>query len=384
MWQPLALALFGLCLIALLYGYKLGSLVPLAPGLETNVTQSVPSVRVIVDNPVNAPYKAASYITYKLNSTPTTQRVVSAAAAALMVVLFFVIASSFTTRYVASLGTLLFASSSSLLTSGRQAGPSIMLLTLFALVACGYALRFNANNDKAWILTCAAIGLSLYVPGMLYFLIAGGIWQYRSVRRPFSAPRPLLTGVCVAIIAASLVPIITSLVRDPGLWNDYLGIPDTLPSITKLLATAAYVPLGIFLISPENPLTRLGRQPMLDIFTSLMVVLGCYSLIIKRTLDRTKLLIGVFIVGGIWTTISVNHENLLVLLPFIYLIATVGIGWLLRQWLKVFPRNPLARLMAMVLVTTCVLLSCNFQLRRYFIAWPNSPSTVAAFKNQSD
>jgi hypothetical protein len=72
--------------------------------------------------------------------------------------------------------------------------------------------------------------------------------------------------------------------------------------------------------------------------------------------------------------------GLSVLVPLAFVVAAAGIAYLLHEWLKVFPRNPLARGFGVALVTVAVLVSCVYNLRAYFVAWPAVDTTQTIFR----
>ncbi len=380
MWQPATVLILGLLLIVFLYGYRLSSLAPGIHSTELASGRSSNSLQMILDNPVNAPYKLARYGVSRLTTRIDVLRGMSAAASLLMILLFYRIACRFFTHLSAGLGTLLFATSTLLLNNGRLATPGIMLLSLFVLITCGYALRFNTRNSMVWLLASLAAALALYVPGMVYFILAGALWQLKSLQRPIGNTKPLVLVGCFLIIMMAAGSIAYAIFRDPASWRTFLGLPATLPEPLTMLKNMASVPFGIFALAPENPLYRLGKQPILDVFSGGMFVLGCYALIKKHALDRAKLLGGIFIVATLWIAVSGNFENILILLPFLYLVVTAGLQWMTNEWFKVFPHNPLARGGALVLITLAVFFSCAFQARRYFLAWPHNKNTIAEFQ----
>jgi uncharacterized membrane protein YoaK (UPF0700 family) len=71
--------------------------------------------------------------------------------------------------------------------------------------------------------------------------------------------------------------------------------------------------------------------------------------------------------------------SLALLLPIIYFVAANGIAAMLVSWFTVFPRNPVARSIGLILITAAVLITCVFHVKRYFVAWPNASETTQAF-----
>jgi hypothetical protein len=52
---------------------------------------------------------------------------------------------------------------------------------------------------------------------------------------------------------------------------------------------------------------------------------------------------------------------------------------LLHSWLKTFPNNPFARYFGIGIVSLAVIISCGYNYRSYFIAWPNTTQTKQTF-----
>jgi len=380
--RPMTFMLVGLFLLSVLYIYRLSTITPGFAQQEAQTIQASQSLDVIVENPVNAPYKLAIWGVNLISTEVFALRLVSALASVLVIIIFYRIAKHFFEHFYATVGTFMFACSSVMLNNGRIAITNVMLLTLFVLIACGYSLRFHKRKAVAWLLTGLAIGLAMYVPGMIYFIIAGSIWQFKRIKSTLSNVRPALLVSCFVIFAALIAPIVYGLVLDISLARELLGMPASFPSPWESVKALLSVPLGVFLIAPENPVLRLGHQPTLDVFSFGMLVLGGYAFLRKYSLDRTKLLAGIGIISLLWVGISANYEHSFILTPFIFMIVTGGLYWFGNAWRKVFPNNPLAQTLALSILLIGVLFSSVFQLRRYFVAWPNNASTKAAFSEQ--
>jgi hypothetical protein len=66
--------------------------------------------------------------------------------------------------------------------------------------------------------------------------------------------------------------------------------------------------------------------------------------------------------------------------PLLYIFAATGIAYLLHEWLRVFPLNPVARKLGIGLVVVAVAVSCSYNLRAYYVAWPHNAATQTAFR----
>jgi hypothetical protein len=56
-----------------------------------------------------------------------------------------------------------------------------------------------------------------------------------------------------------------------------------------------------------------------------------------------------------------------------------GIAYMLHEWFKVFPHNPIARSIGIIVIAIAILLTSVYQTRSYFVAWRYSPDTAKAF-----
>jgi hypothetical protein len=68
------------------------------------------------------------------------------------------------------------------------------------------------------------------------------------------------------------------------------------------------------------------------------------------------------------------------LVPLLYMGIATGLAYLLHEWLKIFPNNPLARGVGLGLIIVAVAISCTYNYRAYFIAWPNADATKTTFQ----
>ena len=379
MWQPASIFAVGVLLTVFLFTFRLNTLVHGGAAVETSTAASSASLQAIWNNPINAPYKLLQYGLGLVNDGVVSTRIVSGVVAGVSIWLFYYVARRFTEKASAILTTILYATSSALLHLGRTASPHSMLLVLLLLFAGGFYMRFGRHTKTAWLLSAFVLLLALYTPGLIYFAIPAGIWQLRAFKRSYDMPRKSRLIPLIICIIAILLPLIIGLVRSPVLIRDYVLLPPHIPSVLTFLKNFFAVPFSWFFWAPSNPLYRLGRQPILDIFAGTLFVLGCIQLLRNYKLDRFFLIIGIFVIATLVTAVSGDFENSMVLLPFIYLLVAMGMQYLFEEWRAVFPRNPLAKWVALIVMSLAVLVSANFQSRRYFIAWPHNSATKAIF-----
>ncbi len=381
--QPTIGGLIGLAAASAVLFWRLGSLVPGFSRPEHVQLASSQTISGIINNPLNAPYKLVHYgLNGLYHQSPFVSRGVSVLVGLVVIFLFYYVLSQWHSVRIALLGTILFASSSWFLHYARLATPDILLTLIVAALAYGAWIRTTQRSALVIILGVFIAACLVYIPGLIWFVIAGGIWQRRAINEHIKHAQ--ITLMLVAVLGLVLMaPLISALVRQPLLVKQLAGLPaHAMPSPYDIFRHIINVPFEIFFRGPNNPVVWLGRLPLLDMFGAAMSVLGLYASYFRRGLDRTKILFGILIIGTVLVGLRGSVSTILLLAPM-YFLATAGIDFMLDQWLRVFPRNPLARSLGTVLIIAAVTLSSYYNLRRYFVAWPGAPVTKQVFNLRS-
>lgn len=378
-WQPITL--FGLLLVfvAALLTYKLGTLLPGFSGSELHTYQGSLSFQHILHNPINAPFSVLGWAIVKTHlSHPLIYlRVISATLALGTVGTFCAILYYWHGKNTALLGTFLFCTSSWFLHTARGATPDVLMFGFFILVACGVWLRAT-NSPYALIAALLLCGVLLYVPGMASLIVLGLALNWRSLDRIFS--RRLWSVTLGAILfLAILAPLGWDLYHTPMLAKTLFGLPTQgWPTPFTLLRNFLEVPVRIFIYGQSNPAAWLDHLAVLSVFETVMFLFGCYAYLHHFGLRRSKLMLLIFMVGSLVIGLG-GETSLSLLLPFVYLVVAAGVDYMLGQWFKVFPRNPIAQTVGVVSFLIVVLLGMTYQTRQYFVAWPQNDTTQAVF-----
>jgi len=280
----------------------------------------------------------------------------------------------------ATFGTIMFACSAWLLHSSRFAGPDVLyiwsVLMLLALHIAWERHKHQALMPFVAALACAAI---LYVPGMLWILGASFILLPHHFSESWTTlsrwwQRALWIGAFLILMA----PLLAAIVSEPGIGKTWLGLPATFGNPGQVPHRLAESITFFVWRGPLRPDMWLDRLPLLNAFATAMAVLGTLFYARHITAPRTRLLATFFILGAIFFALG-GPVPIDVLVPIVYIVISGGVGYLLHEWLHVFPRNPLARTTGYVLMSLIILLSCVYNLRTYFVAWPHNTATKAAF-----
>lgn len=380
-WRGLASSLVLATLALLTLSLQLSSLVPGQSRFETAALNAINQMPWL--SPVNAPYNLPTYLLGNvIGNTLQAGRLISVLYGLLATVcLFYALKKWFNIR-MATVGSLLFITSSWVLHVSHMATP--LILMVFAPLACLAAFTWLIRTKKykifAILAFVSALGFSAYVPYMPWILIVTLtvlIIQSRDKLKEINAWQWLAGS---ALYIALIIPLIIGLFKHPGAVKLLLGIPAGLPSISQYFHNLFNLVLTPFFRSPLLPELHLGRLPLLDIFSTAMFILGIYYYSKNFRNRRSLILFFSFVLLLLIIPLSPAYVlNATILLPLIYICIISGIVELLKQWFSYFPRNPLARSIGVGLVVVAIGFTSFYHLQRYFIAWPNTPDTKNSY-----
>lgn len=383
-WRPiLTYGIVALLLGALLF-LRLESLTPSYAGIEAptvkHLEQRDLSFGEIIEQPLYLPYNLSIYALEKLHIQGIYMaRAISAAMGFIAVLSFYFIIRRWHDLRISLFATILFATSSWFLHVARLATNHASILLILLLIASGAWLNDTKRRGVLPVLLAGlASGFLLYIPGMAWFIVLGLFWQRKRLRKALKAMKRV---EILAISLASLIiiaPAIVAVGNHASFILDLLGLPSSMPSLRDIAQNALKSIKELFVTGPAVSAYWVGRMPLLDAFSTAMFVIGLYSYWHRRSLDRVKVL-------GLGLAISVilnaigGIDNMILMLPFVYLIIAAGIAFMLQQWFRVFPRNPIARTLGASLITIAVVVSATYNLGHYFIAWAKAPETRDTF-----
>jgi hypothetical protein len=369
-------------LLYVLYGgllfFMLGTLFPKLNIQELSFVSQSQIFHLLINNPLNLLMKLPEYALFKFHLRGIAEiRSVSVIYLLAYTALFFYIVKSRNSNRIAFFSTLLFASSTWLLISARSATPNILYLSPLLVIATVTIFKQIPQKKLSAFLLITLVGLLLYIPGMIWFLFFVAIWSREQVK-DFVKKIPdwlIVLGLFWAMIL--LLPLIYALMHSTIDLAQFIGLPEKLPTITTYFGNLLRVPMHLFLRGPFAPGEWIGRLPILDVFSSFMFVLGIYVCWLNWTLEYSKMLIGalgfsVLLIGlgGVF--------DITMILPFVYLIISLGLAFFLQQWFTVFPRNPIARGLGLATIIVIVSVTLIYHLSRYYIALPHTTSNISS------
>ncbi len=379
-WRPLVITLGVALVVCTVLGFRIGNLTNGVSPAEKQYVSSVMSGQELVKHPTFMPHKLPTYVLFKLGVTrPGMYRAVSAALAVTAIISCFFILKRWYSLRVAVLGSWLLLTSAWLLHYARLAVPEASFLLLMPLLWTAVWMYNTPKRRLALSVLIAVSIVSFYIPAFCWLIIGAVIWQRKTILALIRQTEwwfRVLAGLLGAIL---VLPLIISVILSPSQLLLIAGLPTSLPSLSGLWQNISGVPLQLFLRGPDNPATWLARIPLLDVFSTAMLLMGIYSLRYHVLLIRAQLTVATgaillffVICGGLVTNLA--------LMPIIYLLIAGGVAFMLTQWFTIFPRNPIARGLGTTIMSILVLLVSFYHINHYFIAWPHAPATNSAFK----
>ncbi|MDQ3094001.1 MAG: glycosyltransferase family 39 protein [bacterium] len=369
-----AAGLASILILFLLYFYKLGNLVSGMSALEINAISSASTKAEILANPLYLPHKLIVYLLTKLQVySPEALRAVSTIFVILVIIAFYQLVKKWHSTRIAYLATVMFASSSWLLATGRHATPTALLLIWFVLLVGLFWFKHYARRKYFAYVLALVFTSALYVPTAPYVFAIFSALYAKKIVSFFRKIGPRHTAGVALFVLILAAPLFYAFYKNPSLIRDWLLIPDTI-NIRTVAHNFIALPKALIYAAPHNPEFWLSRLPLLDLFSGTLLLLGVYAYRYHLRLKRTPLIWLCVMVA----TLIVGFYGLgaaIILLPFIYIIIANGLSFLLGEWLKVFPKNPVARYLGTGLIIIAVAVSCFYQVSRYFVAWPKAPAT---------
>lgn len=384
-WHIISSIVILAATIGLLLFNRLDVLLPGYSAAEVATATSSSSFKTIFADPVHAPYKLVVYGIAQISNEPLlATRLASGFFGIFTVALFYFGVRRWHSERVAFLASALFITSGWFLFTARLGTPDIMFpFTVLLFITVGHWLAKSGRSTLGYVLALLALGISVYVPGVIWVLLLGIVIRrgkdLRTIGMALSWTAAIL--LLLGLVALVITPITYAIMLQPTAIFPLLGIPETVPPLLDIAKNFLFVPLSIAVLAGAETEFWIGRLPLLDIFSTMLLVLGIYYYFKYRSLDRSKLLVGFLFIASALVALE-GPITIALLLPAVFVLIAGGVAFLLAQWKTVFPFNPVAQTFAIVLLSVAVATSVVYNLRAYYVAWPNSERTESTYNIQ--
>lgn len=378
-WRQALFYVAVIVFIVVILWWHLGTLVPGLSLPEEVARMSADSFRKLVNYPLFLPHKIIQYAFLRMGQQGAFWlRTASALWGVVILAVFYDIIRSWYSRRIALMSGALLLTSAWFLHFARLGTPYILYATSIGLLWIGMKLKsVSSPRIRTVLASILILIICLYVPGLPWLILPMLIWQRKTVLQEFKKIPKWITALTVFGVTAALSPLVYGLARHPMLIFDWLLVPAKL-NLSVWWTQAWHLPIWLIFRGPEYPVYWLGHMPMLDSLAIVMGVLGIFVLSYYRVLDRVKAVVAIILLALILTILN-GWLVLTIALPLVFVVIAAGVALFLQQWFTVFPNNPLARTVGVVLVTFVVVLAGVYNLRSYFVAWPKNAETKQVF-----
>lgn len=360
--------------------YRLGSLLPGINSVEAEVATTSMSVSQLASHPINFIYHLLQYVsTVALGPSPFAIRLPGVLLSILFLLLFFYVIEHRFSKRAAIVTTLLLATSSWFLNTTRLGTPAALSMVLVLLLIF-ITTKLETNYKLAWLIALATVtAISFYSPYFIYLVIGGLLLSLPTVKTKLKPTNNRDLFIAGGVFLLLLAPLIFFITRDLTIAKQLLAIPANFPNPSEYLNNITNVLGHIIWRSEAMPILHLGTLPMLEIFSVSMVALGLYHYDHELSKNLSRLVLGGLSIIVLLLAVNADQLDFALVLPFVYFVLAGGLVILFTQWNEIFPKNPIARLIAIIPISILLFVVGNYHIERYFVAWPNSPEVVAQY-----
>jgi hypothetical protein len=377
--NPIFIYLFISVVLFLSLGHYLGTHPAGFSSAELITKNASQNPTQLLKDPINAPHDLVAYALHLAGiSWRTSIRLGSALIWIAFTLCYFWLVKGLFGRAIGLMGTAVFAATPLFLVMGRDGSGEILLYSVVVILAI-YSWLVKSEPSR-WGLAALLIFGSLlaYVPGMLVWLAAAAIVFQKKIRVLFEDTEPLVIGTAVLVSILILIPLGMALFKDWTLIKQLALVPAHLPDPVRILKNIAWMVLALFIKTPHHSPFLIGRLPVLSITADALLVFGGFALWSAARLKLAAYAAAVAY-AVILAAINDNVNILAFAVPILAVIMTAGLRYLYIEWRKIFPRNPLAKNLALTLMWLIVLVQLIFGLKYAVSAWPSTTDTRTAY-----
>jgi hypothetical protein len=381
-WDEIIISLGAIVVFGLLLIFNLSKQPHLLSGAEVNSVTAAHNLDFSNLHPINLLYNLPLHFALRLHSSTGSLRVVSVIYGLALLILLYAVLSYWFNGMASAAGVALLATSSWFLNLARVGTPDILFAfgSVVLIASCMLFLHTRLRNTT-FILFLGCLAALVYIPGFVWLVVGVLLWSRKKIFICFKRVSNYEKVIGLLFGLAILLPLVWSLSLHPDLLKPFLGLPNSFDKPLNLVKNLYNIPLTIFFRSTANPQYWLGNLPLLDVVETVLFIFGVYRIVKNHKKAEPR---NVFLYGILACVILValgGPVSIAILLPVVFIIILQGLLYLWGLWISVFPKNPIAMILGLTLVAMVLGVSCNYQLRRYFVAWQGSPTTSQVFSH---
>ncbi len=333
------------------------------------------SFHSISENPLSAPHDILSFVLSKVGAHLFWTRLSSVIWYLVWVAAFFSLARSMFGNVIGLVGAVIWAATPLFLIAGRQSSAEIMLAAPILIMAIHSRLgRPSSETSLALPSLIVFSALTLYIPGMVWWLAGAAIVGRKKLGEAFQsvpAPKLYISFIAGVVLAA---PLVLAIALDWQLIKPLALVPGHWQSIVGELKNIGWMGSAWFVKTPFHSPLIIDRLPLFNIVQAALLVFGAYALF-KAARNKAWALVAAMAFASVAAGLNDNISLLLLGFPAAGLFIATGLRYLYVEWRGVFPRNPAAKYLAIVLIALIGAVQMLFGIRYALVAWPDSVAT---------
>jgi hypothetical protein len=358
--------------------WRLGDLVPGMSDTEAAQKSLSSSLHSFGSDLSDAPFRLAQHLFFYIHPDKIVSlRLVSVMVALLISFCFFRLVQGWFGMSIGMLGAVIFVSLPLFAISARQATPQIMLFSPLILMYL-YTRILKSDSFWLWVLLSLSVGILLYTPGMIWWVIGAAAVSYRKLSAALSTASSRAAITFLALLCVLIAPMAVVAVKHPHFLKQVLLIPQSIATPAHLAARFIDMLGGLFVKMPYSSPLVVGRTPVLNILLLALIIFGAYAM--KAAARDKAIALGIAVLYGVAAAAFTNSFIYLIYcVPALLIFITAGLRYLYIEWRTIFPRNPVPKTFALVLITAVSLSQLYYAWHYTLSAWPHSSAIKSAY-----
>lgn len=330
---------------------------------------------------------------YFMGNTILALRMAPALLGVVSVVAIFFAAKEWANRRTALITAFFMAVTPWVVVIQRDGFRASLVPLFIGLVMLFSAKAYKKGKLVNYILAAIFLGLGFYTYtafSMILVALLAGLVYLLVLRRPWLKQNWKKLLVSFAVFGVVMTPLLYTTIKDPGGSTARAGGTSFLNKdlnegkpVQTLLSSTAKTLLQYNYAGDQNNRHNVAGQPLLNMFVGLMFVLGLVMCLFNFTKPRYAMLLAIFgamLLPSLLTAEGLPHglRSIGTAVP-VFILAGMGVNYLLYIWYKTFPVNKLARVTGLVVILILLGLTLIQSYRQYFVAWAQDAKTYEAY-----
>jgi hypothetical protein len=358
--------------------WRLGGLTPGLSPDESTSRAAAGNVHSLLSDPVNAPYRLVQHLLVLIHPGAFSLRLSSSIFAIVIALFFYGYVRSLFGRIIGLFGTIFLISLPFYAISAHQGTAQIMLFLPAVLICLCAAFLKSERKAIAWTALILAVGIGLYTPGMIWWIVGAAVLARKKLSAGISALPVGLSGLGIGLLCLMITPLVIISALHLQDLRVLAGIPVEMPTPLHFGAELLRMLGALVARSPGNSPLLLGNLPVLNITLVALAVLGGYALFSAARNKSISLGLNI-ILAVVLAALNGNVVWLALTVPALLILATAGLRYLYVEWRSIFPVNPVPKTFALVFIAAVVASQLYYAADYSLQAWPHSPSVRKAY-----